>query len=556
MPNVSITLTGTSQSVTRPILIDIISQVQEITKISKSSKVFFPGDSLKNITAGSELSSDGSRDAIFSSNRYTFIEIEEDYDVNTLGSTAVTRVEQNSVFIDNELKVYITPVYATTDTVINFRYRCPSKTEALRWRDDIRMRISMLRDINLHTITYHYPLPTEVIEILRAVYDNREAYLPYNETIQDYITNNSTERLTVLSDLANNDARLSIAETQCRIVGIYNFDGLPEKPERDDQTGTWSISFSYKFSYEKPIACNMKYPIIVHNKLLPAEYISDGASSYDLDLVHKRYNVSGSALSGFESDTIMNSKIDYRSLIRIPIFDDFLITNVPYGTGTALIALSEIDDTKPDELFNLRELGDIEIDPDILEFIALSEYPYLGHIYKSIINVSLYRNEFLTSSGTIICDSDLNIKSVIPLNLRQQHRVRLSLVVDLTLLNQAALDRLKKFPKAFIKIIGALNELLKNHPDFTNLGNKTYITANDFSPIYSMLTGFGYDNGASGKGGMYYGPGIGGNNWQYNQNNKWLFGDLDPRVIENYRKNAIKTNSTMVTGIAAIKISK
>lgn len=557
MPNISLTLSGTDQSISRPVVLDIIGQLQDITKINPATKIFFAGDIRRMQTPGTSIDGNDERFAMFNTNNIIFIEVQEDFDINTVGSTAVTRPEQHPVFIDEALDVKVTPVYATTNMVINFRYRCVSKTEALRWRDDIRLRASQMRDINIHDLTYHYVLPLETLVLLKFIHDTKELTAPYNETYEEFIIRNSTDRLTLIGDLVNQDARLAISETQCRVVGLYDWDVLPEKTEREE-TGVWTVSFSYKFNFEKPIACHMRYPIMVHNNLLPSHYTLFTNAEQDLYHVPKNYPLSLGALAGFEHDTTMDYRRSHEPIIRLPRFDDFEIKHVPTGTGTAIIALCQVDQDKR-QLLNLHELGDIALDSDILEFIQLVEYPYICKLYKSIFHISLYRNEHLTYTTTLDCDNTLMVKAVEDLNLRNIHRLRIALVTDLTLLPWEALDRLRRYPKVLVKVIACMNELLRNHPDFVNLGNKSRITELEFSPIYAILTGLNYDNGRGRPKGDFYGEGIRVNAWPnkgHNSYNKTLFRDIDPRIVAQYRNNRTSFNTVMPTGIISIQQSQ
>ncbi len=557
MPNISLTLPETTQSISRPVVLDIIGQLQAITKINPATKVFFAGDIKKMQTPGTSIDSNDERFAMFNTNNIIFIEVEEDFDHDTVGCMAVTRPEQHPVFLDQALDVAITPVYATTNMTISFRYRCISKTEALRWRDDIRLRVSQLRDINIHDLTYHYLLPLETLVLLKFIHETKELVEPYNETYEEFIIRNSSTRLTVIGDLVGQDARLAISETQCRVVGIYNWDILPEKPEREEN-GAWTVSFSYKFNFEKPIACHMRYPIMVHNNLLPSYYTLFTNGEKDLYHDPKYYTLSLGALAGFEQDTTLDHRRSHDPIIRLPRFDDFEIKHVPTGTGTAIIALCQVDEDKR-SLLNLRELGDMVLDEDVLNFIRDVEYPYITSLYKSIIHVSLYRNQHLTYTDMLSCDNTLLIKATENLDLRNNYRLRLSLITDLTLLPWEALDRLRRYPKVLVKIIACMNELLRDHPDFVNLGHKSRITELEFSPIYAVLTGLNYDNGRGHSRGSFYGEGIRVNGWPnkgHNSYNKTLFKDIDPRLVAQYRNNRTGFNTVMPTGIISIQQSK
>lgn len=594
MPNVNVALPETSQTILRPAVLDIVKQVQEITKIDPNSKIQFPGDIQTMQTAGTEVGTVQNRSAIFGSDKYTFIEVEEDYDLDGLGSTSVDGKGNYPVFLDEKLGVSLSPIYASYKVTVNFKYRCPSKTEALKWRDDMRIRASQMRDINLHNITYTYFLPLELLVLIKIIYETREKYLGYGQTFQEYFISNSSDRLKLISDTVGKDTRLGIAETQGRIQGIYGFEGMPEKPERDDNNSSWTISFSYNFTYDKPIGCNMIYPVMVHNQLLPIGYTHYYNKSIDLDKINKEVRGSKVALFAFESDTIMNTAINPLPYIRLPEFDDYVIPGTPRGTGTAIMALCEVDTNDKKSLLNLNELGSLIMDKDILQFIKEVEYPYICKLYKSIINISLYRNKQPTYTTTIDADSSLNIKAVNALDLRNQYRVRIAIVTDLTMLPKQAIDRLKRYPKAFVKLIGSINEILRNHPDLIRLADKEIISNLDFSNVYAILTGMRYNNGSGESTGLYYSQGIGANEWPYmsdggnyyavskvsdvrllregfvagasnvrgtiNTRNttyrNYAFRDLDPNVVENYRANNVGKNIVMTTGIVALSRDK
>lgn len=532
MPNVLLPLESITQSVARPVYIDMIKQVQKLTNIDDRTKIFFPGDIQKMHTPGSTLDdTDRERFAIFNTERYTFIEIEDDFDEGSLSATAVEREEHPSIFTDEKLGVRLTPIYATTNVTINFTYRCPSKSEAQRWRDEVRTRVSKNLDINLHKVSYHYLLPIDSIITLKEIHAKREAVRGYGQNFQEYVTAYADPRLTLIGGTTGKDERLAIAETQTRIQGTFTWDALPEKAQRDDSTGTWSITFGYRFNFEKPIELHVRYPIMVHNQLLESEFIEFTDKAHDIEKDTKNFSKSYHALHAFELGTIMANRSNIDSIVRIPSYDDYVIPDVIKGTGTSLIALCEVG-SDGGSLLNLTDLGDYILDEDILDFIKNSEYSYVCRPYKSIICLSLYRNGFLTSNSNFYCSFALDVFSGVPLNLRDQHRVRVGICVDITLLDVAALKRLQNYPKAMVKIIGAMNQLLKNNPDFIKLGDKSRITDRDFSSITSFLTGYRIPL----SGGNYYGPGI---------DNRDLFSDIDPRIVENYRKNAVTQKGVM-----------
>lgn len=549
MPNVILPLPDVSQSVTRPVIIDIVAQVKDITGIGSDVKIFYPGEIQAMSTPGSSIESNSDRTAIFNSERYTYIEVNENYDEAAIGTTAINREEYSPVYLDEAIGSKLAPIYATSSLEISFKYVSSSKTEVTRWRDNIRMKVSQMRDINLHSIKYHYGFPVAALLVIKNIYENTEAVEPYGKTFEEYVVSHSSDTLTLVGDLVGNNASLVFSETQSRIIGMFDFSAIPEKAERDGN-GTWSVSFSYKLTYEKPIGCHLRYPIMVHNQLLKPEFTTWVDDVYDLDKIDKTYSNSLYNLAGFEADAILNDKMPPNYILRLPSFDDFNIPAIPSGTGTVVIALSEVGEDKR-SLLNLNELGDIAIDADILEFIRESEYKYMGNYYQSVVGVSLYRDNYLSSPGTLLCDKDLNVKAAkTDLNLRRVHRVRFHIVTDLTMVSRAAIDRLLKYPKALVKIIGSINEILRSVPDFNNFSHKSYLSLDDFNPIYQILTGQ-YLGNTGGRGANYDYTSL-ANNWPYKNNMYGIFKDIDPLTIQRLKDSRIMMKTALVTGVVAL----
>lgn len=544
MPNIAIALPEVDQSVSRPVIVDIVGQIQTITQIPKQAKIYFAGPMGKMQLPGSDVDGlDQNRDASFNTDRIIFIEVDEDFDQGSVRTTAVSQKEHIPVFEDPRLGVVLTPIYATSNVVINVKYRTNSSTEADRWLRDMRTRISMLRDVNLHRAKYHFGVPEEMLNRLTAIYDLREKVAPYGDSLGNYVRSHMTERLTLIGDQVGKNIALAISETQCRIQGLFEFEVVPDKPTKDVANGTYDVSFSYKFSYEKPISMEMRYPVSIHNQDMDPRYVAFSPKENDPVYVKKAFTKSLLAFNYFEMDTIMMNVRPPDPFVRIPYYDDYVLPQVPQGTGTAMLVLAYIEEDKR-ALFNLNELGDVCIDEDILDFIREVEWPYVCQQFKSVIHLTLYRNQYQQSSGSISCDKDLNITSESDLSYRDVHHVRLGLCVDLTLLPKQAIERLRNYPKVLVKILQSMNEVLRLHPDVGSLGQKSQLTPLEFSELYSVMTGYGYNNGVVGRPTGLYNRPVG---------KPSLLDKVDPRVLENYRKNMIAKKTIQISNIVAVK---
>ena len=484
MPNISIVVPEVQQSVLRPVVLDIVRQLETITKISKDSIILFPGELNKTYQPGSGIQEANTDRTQFLDNDIVQIEVEEDFHKDSVLTTSVSRQEQLPVFCDEEIGVTIKPVYVTTEISINFKFRSKSKTTIQRWRDDIRMRTSMARDINLHQITYHYLIPGEMFNLLHEIHKLRETVEPYGEEFGDYLLNNSSTRLTELTNMGGSIAELGISETQMRIVGYFDFEGYPDKPEHEEENDTWIGAFSYKLTYEKPIACNMSYPVMIHNQILSTKYRPVKQDTYNLDNHLQSYSLSINAFNYFEAQNQIEHYMDLYSTITIPDFDEFIPEDIIPGTVNIFNALCQLTSTDKKTLINLKELGDVVLDKDIIDFLLQSEWPYISKTYKSILQVNIYKSMTLMSQEFCTVKSNLDICATNDLNIRQNHRVRFSVVCDLSLLDPDALARLKRFPRALVKIMKAINDGLRNNPGFDDLGTKKYVNRDD---IYKYI---------------------------------------------------------------------
>jgi len=480
MPNVSEVVVETKQSILRPVVLDIVRQVRDLTRIPVTTPILYPDDIGKTYQPGSAITEDPEEKILFPYNDKIIIEIEEEYDPANVLSTAVTQPEHLPIFHDKEIGIFIKPVYVSTNVSINFKYKCKSKTMANRWRDDIRMRTSMSRDINLHQVSYHFIVPGAFLAILREIHKLRETQGSYDEEFLTYFFNNSTTRLTEVTNQAGSNIQPAIAETQMRIVGYFDFNSEPEKIENADDTDGWVGNFTYKFKFDKPIACNMRYPVMIHNQVLSTKF-RPAEKSYNIEDHIKTYSQSMSALHHFESQLQVQKYVNLNATITIPEYDEFIPNAIPTGTVSVFNALCQLTSDDLRSLLNLQELDTIAIDADIMEFIQKSEYPFMTKPYKSILKLDLYRSTSLAREDSIVLTSDFNVKATTDLSIRTSHRIRFSIVADISYLDQAALERLKRYPKAFVKILSTVNEALRNNPGFSDLTYKGRLTKDDLS---------------------------------------------------------------------------
>ena len=290
MPTIMLPLPEVHESVVRPVVFSVIDDIRKITNINIPTPIYLPGDVRKMQQTGSSIDSD-TRDPILASQRQLFVEVEEDFHEDYIASVgALYNPEHPPIFVDPILGVTVVPVYIMSTIKIQLKFKSQSKTEAIKWRDDIIVKSSRLRNQNLHSVRYHYAMPEVIEDILYAIYERRESVEGYGQSVTEYIMSNASNRLTLVADVANKSSVLAIKETQSRIVGLYDFEIAPEKTERDENTGSWISTMAYSFSYNRPTEMSIKYPVIVHNQLMPEKYTMCVFDTPSLDTSMKRHS--------------------------------------------------------------------------------------------------------------------------------------------------------------------------------------------------------------------------------------------------------------------------
>jgi hypothetical protein len=461
MPKFICTTADTDETVVRPVILDVVRHVMKVTGLDEAkTPIFFPGTENATFQPGSSLSTDSLQNRVRSAfTNQVAVEVDEQYEHDRILSTAVFRPDNLFIFRDDHLETSIRPTYSSTEVTINLRFRAQDKTTAIRWRDDLRQRVSMGRMTYLHELTYSYFIPPEMLVILQEIHRMREAVAGFGEDWDTYFKNTASPKVTKQVGLDGNNAIWSMPETQMRVVGYFDFDGAPEQGSREEGGDTWTISVGYKFKYDKPVACVMFYPLMIHNQLMDQKYRPD-TLPYQVEHQQRSYSWSAGAFRYFESSYPL-VQLAKQDGVFVPNFDEFIPNSVIPETMRVITLLFNLDPANP-TLLNLEtDLGGYQFDPDIVTFLK-SEAPYMTKPYRSVFNLSLYENKNLMAPDWLAVDGNLNVTSTKPLSYRHYYHLRLSLIEDLSMLDPGAKDRLQNHCSAAVRIMDTLDPTLKD----------------------------------------------------------------------------------------------
>ena len=478
----------TYETITRPVATEVARELSRVLRLPEKINILFVGQTGQAAQPGSAI--DGSRpDDTFGHDTRLKLEIQERAVEDRVLTMAVHQEENIPVFVDPALGVRIVPIVSMTEVLMSFTYRARSRAEAQKFRDDSLMRCANLRGENPLQMTYSYSIPNSMMHLLLAIHTLREAQAGYGEDFSTWLSNNITRRTTEVTTLAGGWPTLAIPETQVHNWGTFSqFVPSPDEPEKDKESGTWAINFNYRFQYDKVIGCLAVWPLVVHNQIIPPPWRHEpNASGTQVDPWEQQRRGSYSRhamdyLAGLGD----NSCAQRYGPAVIPVYDEWEPKHVRPDTTTMVQVLVGVNPEDLTDVMDLRDLGDYEIDAEVLEFMK-GEAPFMHSLGESIFHVSLYENDRPQSDTTLRVSPFLRVTSVNPMELRKTYRLRLTLVTDLFFLKRRAVERLCNGGPAALKILMDLQFRLGPQAYRPNLVKDRVITAADFRQIAIRL---------------------------------------------------------------------
>jgi len=461
MPRIVAEIPQTYENIIRPVSIEVARQIAKMLNLPADIKVLMPGAAETTLYPNTELGASGTADpSSFGHDGRITLEVQENPVEDRILTTAVHQKENLPFFYDKNLGVKMYPVYMGTELIFNFTYRAENRTNARKFLNEMRSRTAAMREEILHELNYYYHVPYVFLHLLKHIHTLRENQAGYGDSWDKYVSDHIVDAATTLTDQIGNNQSLAIREFQTNPLGTFQFVASPEPEESDKKSGTWNITFQYKFVFDQVINAVAEWPLLVHNQLIDEQWRS---RRYPLgELVDPDRRKRSPSLSRYAFDHFTNVYADWckQKLTDgyvIPEFDEWRPSWTIPNTSTLFMAMIAVDPTAPSTLFEL--MGDLDgyhLDPSLREFIT-KEAPFMTTKGASIFDLRLYEGDYPMDDGLLsVSVPDLIVISNATMDLRRNYHVRLALVNDLFTLGPAAWERLRAGGEAAVKILNCL----------------------------------------------------------------------------------------------------
>jgi hypothetical protein len=482
MPKLVLPIPETYDSVTRPVIYDVTRRLFKLTGLHENTPILYPSAHGTAVQPGSTLLRDPADSDLAFDDQVT-IEVDEVIEQDRILSTAVLYPDNLFVFHDPRVETMLKPVYSSTEITINFKFRAIDEVKAKRWREQIRVRMSQMRDIHLIDIRYAYQLPPVSMVILQEIHTLMENVAGYGDSFAQWFKNSVISRATVESNFNGKQLQVAIPEHQMRIIGYWDFEGEPEAGSKEDDGDTWTISFAFKFKYDKPVSMVMEYPQMIHNQLI--KYRSD-TLPYNPDQVQKSYSLSAYYFNQFNRTRSLDGWFNGNQGLQLPPWDEFVPEQQPPYYVKIFSGMTGLDMTPEGNvnlLMNLNQLSEgYSMHPRMAEFIA-GEAPYMTQLFYSVFSCNLYAANTLQPDGSITVDRDLNVLTTFDPNPRARFHVWFGLCFNWSMLNPAAWARLLANYDILLCLVKALWPKLPPSKWPKPIGNSNQTSSRSTEPL-------------------------------------------------------------------------
>ena len=389
---------------------------------------------------------------------YTY---EEEYDESRLATTRIRNNDRKFILLD-ENGFSIQPLTIETNLRMNVKFKSKNESDIKRIINDLRFTLITDSQATLHTIFYKYYLPETLDPLIITLTDLKNKALDTSITPIEYLKSITDSRVTLISDVGGTKLQVGFKEIIHGVLGKFVSELTNLKSDYDKQTGYYSLDFEYLITYDKVFSLDVNYRKMFYNQFLPPEFITMVSNhQYKKGNLTEIQQVEEHFSAAPEPVKNILKRLRGRDYIHIPEIDNHKEYSCNLGIPI-FSALIQVDKENPNYLFNLKDLGDYYLEPNLIKFLEESEYPYIAKHLESVFQIHLYENDKKISTDDITVDKELNIFRETPMDISKQYRVLFCIINRVPILSSKAQIRLTKYINLLQNRLALLSKFTKD----------------------------------------------------------------------------------------------
>ena len=459
-----ISLHGIEETITRPVVVQVTSDIKRLLGVSQDVYTHYDTRDLtikKKNKLGEVLGNNTIKDDVM------IIEFTEFSTENNELNLVPIRPDYKPIYKDDDIGATIIPIQHDRRISLRVKYSAKSKSEAYALVNRLKLLTSDDSMFRVHELEYHYVIPLYVANLLQHINDLKNLREESGDKLdlEQYIDKYFDNRVDFINphDGNSNKIDLAIREAQLGVEGWIVDDLHGITPEYDDSLGYWNIEFEYQIMYEKPITLLLKWPIVVYNNVIDKSFRNFIKPSRH-PVTTARYTGRAEDLNKLtQRDTVfyIHSNSYY---LHIPQYDRFILPKPPSFYSRMFACLCLMDDEDPNYLFNIHDIPKIEFKEHVMKFLMESEREHIFKPQSSLFYLEVWEDGVKNNNLGPTLEADGTIRTQVPLNIRKTYRVAFNVLTDLNVMSTSGKQRYKKFITEELSHVGI--EHKKPEPTF------------------------------------------------------------------------------------------
>ncbi len=441
MPNVIVHLPDVYESVVRRSAKKVVSDLSNIMRLAPDVNILLPGAAQTVPMNGGNFDNCCTTGVKYHPEERIIVTVSEDVDENYTLTTSVKNRENFPIFEDESIMLEVSPVFRYLTLTLNFEYRAPSRVVVERWINEMRSRISAGRQDIQHILEYHYGIPRPLEALLKDIHKTKEdSNWPDGDSFDEFLKRITKTPITTLTDLKGGNGMYAVPEHQYEVMGWFDFTTSPPTPD-PSEAGTFVTNFSYMVHFSKPVQLNVRYPLVVHNKIIPKTWWPAGYPTPHQEIA-KRVSTTKNAFEGLMY-SLSKKPVPY---VHHPEFDDFYPKDRPIDTNTFFSGILTLNPQCPNFIINLYRLGNFTFTPYFLEYFYLEGTKAISE-NGGPFSFRLYENgRYMGADVLELEPNSLNVISRVELNPKRVYHIQIGLKKNWYRISNEGIETLRKYP--------------------------------------------------------------------------------------------------------------
>jgi len=335
---------------------------------------------------------------------------------------------------DPVIGIAASTLYLPIEAELEMTFSFKSKSTMNNWLDRLAIAEKFRPLSYTFDIQYNYAFPEILGNFVKHVHDLRELNDGYGDTLEEYVDSIVKTPTITRSNRSGSYQVKVVNELQRNIEGHFVTETFYNSSTADK--GKHDVSITFKYNYERASAIAVDFPFMVHNSSIDSKYIDSWVNRIVPVSVGEEKVLDGRVIGGKPIERRTQYLGDGGK--RMVSYDDFFPREVYADTQTLLLIPVQVQAADKHSVGPLGQVGDDLLPARVKNYIKNnldSVHTYLDGPYF----IELFGLGDGQIRHTFTLDADLNIRSVLPMNMRHRYYLRVSAITDQTRIPNAVI---------------------------------------------------------------------------------------------------------------------